>query len=265
VRIADWLWENPMLRPERARWERRRLALGAFGRGLDLLVFLVTYTATAFCLAFVGQDSTARAYLLCLCLLYLLWVNIRTPGPSAASISGERDRGSWEILRLTALRPSQVVAAKYLVGVWPSVVTLGWFVPPILISSQAAALPVARAAALLGVLVAAPFPAVALALWLSGRCRHTRTAAALAYLLTGFLFWNWLVWDLAGAVSEESPWGYACPLWHVRVLCLGGSQYGLSYWVRTPRLEWVWFLLGCGAFSALALTLLTRRVAESEA
>jgi ABC-type Na+ efflux pump permease subunit len=263
MRVAEWLWENPVLQREwagRPRRETRRRALAGW---LAVAVVLAFYGAAAHWLSRMERSPwEARAFLLAVCLLYLLWVTVATPGPAATRISGERERRTWQALRLTALRPSQIVAAKYLAGLWPALIALCVFLPPLLMASHAARLPASRLALLLAVLLASPAAATAVALWLSGRCRHTRVAVALAYFLVGAAFWGALSWSPALFIRGENAWWYASPVWHVAILSL--SEPRLSPLARPLLPEWAWFLLACGMVTALSLALLTRRVGRHD-
>ena len=76
MRAADWLWSNPVLRREwaRGRPQTRRRSVGSW---LGLALILTVYAAAAYWLSREERSPwEARAFLLTLCLLYLLWVNI---------------------------------------------------------------------------------------------------------------------------------------------------------------------------------------------
>jgi hypothetical protein len=262
VRVAEWLWENPVLQRE---WARRRQprSRDAVAGWLGLGMLLAFYAVAAHWLSREARSPwEARPVLFALCLLDLVWVTVITPGPAATAISRERDRRTWQALRLTALRPSQIVAAKYVAGVWPAVGALLWLLPPLVMAAHAARLPASRLALLLAVLLATPAAVAAIALWLSSRCRHTRVAVALAYFLTGSAFWGTLAWSAPLFVRGENVWWYVSPVWHVAVLCL--SEPRPSPLARPLLPEWAWFLIGCATVTVLALTLLTRRVARSD-
>ena len=262
MRAADWLWANPVLRREwaRGRPQTRRRSVGSW---LGLALILTVYAAAAYWLSREERSPwEARAFLLALCLLYLLWVNLVVPGPAAARISGERERRTWQPLLLTALRPSQVVSAKLLVSLWPSLIALGQLLPLLVMSAHAARLFPLRLLLIVSVLLASSAAATAVALWLSGRCRHSRTAIGLAYLLTAIFFWSALAGSPPHLGRWTSLWWYASPVWQTAVLCLAEPRL---IPLRHPLLpEWAWFFLGCGAWTAAAMVLLVRRVAGSD-
>lgn len=262
ARAADWLWANPVLRRELAQGRRPSTRLGAAVRWLGLALALLAYGAGAYWLS-RGERSPweARAFLLGLCLLYLLWLTVAAPGPAATRISGEREQRTWQALLLTALRPSQVVAAKLLASLRPSLVALGQFLPLLLMSTHAGLLPATRLAQILSVLLAAALGVVAMALWLSGRCLRTRNAVLLAYLLTGLDIWGALACSPNQLIRGENLWWYVSPAWQVAILCL--AEPGRSPLARPLLPEWAWFLLGWAALSGLSLALLTRRITRS--
>src|SRR5262249_7247616 len=201
----------------------------------------------------------ARALLLGICLLYLLWVSVIVPGPAAMSISGERDRRTWEALRLTSLRPSQIVAGKLLARLWPAALALVALLPLLLMGAYTALLSVSRLMLILIVLLVSPVPMAAMALWLSIRFRRTRTAVVLAYVVTGLVFWGALTgWPLF-SLRGENLWWSLSPAWQAAILCL--AEPGRGPMARPLLPEWAWFLLGSAALTGSALTLLTRRAA----
>jgi hypothetical protein len=262
VRAADWLWANPVLRREWSTFRRRIGWRGVLWSWLSLTLPLATTAVAAHWLS-RGERSPweARGFLLVACLLYLVWLSIAVPGPAAGRLTGERERRTWTDLLLTALRPSQIVSAKLVASLWSPVVALGQFLPLLGMSAHAARLPAARLTLILAVLVASSVLVTAVALWLSGRCRHTLTAATLAYLLTGSWIWGTLAVSPEHFVRGENLWWYCTPAWQVALLSL--VEPGPSPLARPLLPEWAWFLLGCAAVSSLSLVLLTRRVARS--
>src|SRR5260370_26548464 len=155
MHAADWLWANPVLQREWARGRRSSSRLRAFASWTGLALVLAAYAAAAYWLSREERSPwEARALLLALFLLYLLWVNVVVPGPAAARISGERERRTWQPLLLTALRPSQAVSSKLLASLWPSLAALGQFLPLLIMGAHAARLPALRLLPVGGVLLA---------------------------------------------------------------------------------------------------------------
>jgi ABC-type Na+ efflux pump permease subunit len=263
VRVAEWLWENPVLQREWRRRPHRETSRETIAGWMGVVVLLAFYAAAADFLSRQARTPwEARLFPPFVCLIYLVWVSVVVPGPTAARISGERERQTWQALRLTALRPSQIVAGKYLAALWPAVAALILCLPPLVMGAHAARLPASRLLLLLAVLLASPAAGVAVTLWLSARCRQTRVAVALSYFLVGAAFWGALAWSVPLFVHGENLWWYVSPIWHVAVLCL--SEPHPSPLARPLLPEWAWFLLGCGTVTFLALALLTRRVAARD-
>lgn len=258
--VAEWLWANPVVAREWARSQRLPSRRRTLARGVGQAAMLALWGCAAHWLSREERSPwEARALLLGLCLLYLAAVFVLVPGPAAAAIAGERERRTWEALRLTALHPAQVVLGKLLARLGPAVGVLVLLSPPLLMGIHAARLPVSHLPLLLVVLLATPFPVAAGALWLSARCRRARTAVALAYALTALVSLAELVGPPVRFLRGENPVWYLSPAWQAAILCL--AEPSRSPRVRPLLPEWAWFLLACAVLTGLALTLLTRRVA----
>jgi len=263
VRAAEWLWANPVLRREWRSDRRPPTRLTDAASWLGLLFLLGLYAGAAVWLAREERSPwEARAFLLGACLLYLLGISILAPGMAATRISGERERRTWQALLLTSLHPTQVVAAKLLASLRPPLKLLGLWLPLLVMGVHAARLPPSRLLLILIVLLAASCAVAAGSLWLSGRCRRSRTAAALAYFVTGSCFWAALTTSPAHMSRGENMWWYISPAWQAAVLCL--AEPGPSPLARPLLPEYAWFLLGCAAVTGLSLTLLTRQVAAGD-
>ena len=260
MRAAEWLWDNPLLQRERTR----RPAAGrvrAVAPWVGVALVLALYGVSSGWLSRPGRTpGEARSFLAGLCLIYLLVVTAAAPGPAAAAIAGERERRTWESIFLSHLRPSQIVAGKYLVSLAASVAVLVTMLPPLLMGIHAARLPWSHALPLLLVLGTAPVAVVALALWLSGLFRRTRGALAASYVLTGALFWLSTAWSAQLLVRGENLWWYLSPAWQAAVLCLG--EPSRSPLARPLLPEWAWFVLFYLALTAGCLAMLTRRIAR---
>lgn len=266
MRIAYWLWDNPALHREwsgQSGQGRRRTALGEAVAWLGLVVLLAVYGAAAWWLCRPERNPwQARSFLLTACVAYFALVHILVPGPAAGAISGERERETWQGLLLTALRPSQIVAAKYVAALRPAGALLLGFLPVLLPTAHAARLPFTHFLPLVLVLVLAPAGVAALALWLSGRFRRTRVAGSIAYVVVALGFWAALIWFGPWAVRGENFWWYLSPVWQAAVLCLAEP---LGSPLARPLLpEWAWFALLSVALTAACLGLLTRRIAWEE-
>jgi len=261
--VAEWLWENPILRRERARKPPPAGPLQAAGAWAGLLLLLAAYFGTAGWLSGPERDPwAARSSLLVASIGYLLLVSLVLPGSVGGLISGERERGTLQPLLLTGLRPSQMVAGKFLIALRPAAFLLAAFLPLLMMGAHAARLPAGYAALLLLILATAPVPVAAGALWLSGRFRRTRNSTILAYLLTALFYWATLGWAPGLLVGRESLWWYFSPAWQAALLLL--AQPTPSPLARPLMPEWAWFLLFCLSAAGLSLWLLCRRLARLE-
>jgi hypothetical protein len=258
--LAEWLWANPALRREWARDRRAAPWPVEAARWLGLALLLAAYAAAAFWLSRAERSPwEARTFLLGICLLYLGWVSVAVPGPAATRIVAEKERRTWEALLLTALRPSQVVTAKLVASLRSPALALAQFLPLLAMGTHAARLSPGRLVFILFLLLATNLTLAVTALWLSGRCRRSRTALALAYLLTGICFWGALVCEPARYVHGENLWWYVSPVWQVAVLCLAEPGPGPLLHPLLP--QWSWFLCGCAGLSTALLVSLVRRIA----
>jgi hypothetical protein len=133
-RIADWLWDNPIVRRERTK-RPAAAPLPQLGVAAGTVALVVGYFGAAFGLS---QETTtewqARVLLLVLCLLYLLLVSFTVPGRAAGAISGERERETLQALLLTSLRPSQIACGKLLIALLPAACALLGLAPLLLMT-----------------------------------------------------------------------------------------------------------------------------------
>lgn len=266
MNLANWLWENPALRREwsgQSGQGRKRTPLGEALAWVGLALLLAGYAGSMFWLSRPERNPwQARSFLLVVSTVYLALVHILVPGPAAGAISGERERETWQGLLLTALRPSQIIAAKYVAALRPAGFLLLSLLPLLLAGAHAGRLPFSQWFPLLLVLAAAPAGVAALALWLSGRYRRTRVAGSIAYVLVALGFWASLAWFQPWAPRGENLWWYLSPVWHVALLCVAEPQASPLALPLLP--EWTWFVLGALALSAGCLTLLVRRISREE-
>jgi hypothetical protein len=253
--VADWLWANPVVQRE---WTRRPVAgpLRRAGVVLGTAAVVLLHVGAALWLTHSGTtDWQARLFLLALCEGYLVLVTLVVPGRAAAAISGEKERETLQALLLTSLRPSQVAVGKLVAALRPAGEALVVIGPLLAMGIHASRLPIGQALPLLLVLVVAPLPVAAGGLWLSGRSRRTMVATALAYLITGSLYWAVLAWS---PLPEGDNTGWFCSAgWHAMVLCFGAPpEGGIPEWSAFAGiallLTWLW------------LSLVTRRLGATE-
>lgn len=254
--LAEHLWDNLALRRE---WRPRAAAPKAAVWGAAALASVGYLAGAGWLSAPERSPWEARAALLVLSWLYLLGVNLGVPGAAAAGIAGERERGAWTELLLTELRPSQLVAAKYLAALWPAARVGGLLLPPWLLAAHAARLPAGRPLLLALVLVLPALAAAAAGLALSSRIPRTASATAWAYSGTTVLFWGTLPGVPALFTRGENLWWYLSPPWHAALLCL---REPVGSPLARPLLpEWAWLALGCLIVTAAGLRSVLRRTA----
>ena len=263
MRVAEWLAANPVWLRERARQRAADSKPVRLGQWLSLGALIALYLLAAHWLSRPYRPPwDARSFLLLVSIAYLASVSFLTPASAAAAISGEREAGTWQALQLTALRPAQIIVAKGLISLTPPFRLLAVALPLLWMGRMAGRLPWAEFGALLLVLAVTPIAVVSGSLWFSARCRRTQVAMALAYTVTGVVFWIFLGSYAPMFVRGENLWWYANPIWQVAILCVGAPR--LSPMARPLLPEWTWFTLGGLLVSALFMLLLTRRIATEE-
>ena len=104
--------DNPALAREatmRHGQRRRRGAWPELWAWVGVVAALLLAAGSAWWLTRPDRNAwQSRTFVAALCAVYFLLVALLIPGPAAASISGERERETWQELLLTRLRPWQV-------------------------------------------------------------------------------------------------------------------------------------------------------------
>lgn len=264
--LTGWLRDNPALAREetmRQGQRRRRGVWPEIGAWVGVVAALALAAGSAWWLTRPERNPwQSRTFVAGLCAAYFLLVALLVPGPAASSISGERERETWQELLLTRLRPWQVVWAKLLSQLRVPAFLLAGVLPALLMGAHAGRIPPDHLLWMLAVMVVAPVGITALSVWISGRIRSSRVAMTLAYLCTGLLFGASLAWSPQLLVRGENLWWYLSPVWHTALLSLGAP--GLSPLARPLLPEWLWCVLFYGGLAALTLALTARRVAKEE-
>ena len=184
---------NPVLRRELVeRWRGRRafVTLSVYLGLLAALVYAlyrIAISVLAQNRAFGGSDaalagpSLGRFLLESLLFAMLLLVLFVTPGYAAAQISGERERRTLQLLRLTLLRPVQIVLGKLGASVaWVTVlVVAGLPIGAATLFLGGVALPDLLRASVLVVVVAVGVAGMALGV--SSMVRRTTAAIVVTY------------------------------------------------------------------------------------
>ncbi|MBI2297709.1 MAG: ABC transporter permease [Armatimonadetes bacterium] len=169
------------------RW-LRRLRSSTWRRVLMLLVVGLSYDALVGLLAWamlVGDFTPDPEVVI---VLALAAVCLLVPGTTAPAIAGERQRGSWDMLRVTRLRTGQLVGGK-LAGRVGYLLAFAALALPLVVVMVAGDLEFKRADGLATLLVGLPtvFGLGALGLYCSARCRTVGSALGTAYAVAAGL------------------------------------------------------------------------------
>jgi ABC-type transport system involved in multi-copper enzyme maturation permease subunit len=119
------LWVNPVMVKEfrsrrfgRSHWMLRLIALGVV---LSLALSIVALTgALGWGVEVIGGG---------LVLLQVALLILFAPSLGAGLVSAERESGTWQLLRMTPLRPAVILRGKLMSVVWPLLLLLGATLP----------------------------------------------------------------------------------------------------------------------------------------
>lgn len=213
--------------------------------------------ATSLLSSHAGGWGTGEAEVV-LCLGTLLLV-LLAPGLTSGVIAGERQRGTWEMLLVTPLRPLEILLGKLggrLAGVGLLLLAGLPFVA-LAIGTDRVALPWLLATALIA--PAALLGLSVVGLVCSARCRDVATATATAYGITGVLCLLIPLGEALFSVTAGSggePWlcVITCPF--IAVVVLGEHLSGARYAPSQGELGLVcvlfYLLLAAGGLRLLA-------------
>ncbi len=161
-----------------------------------LLTFLATTSAESWGVATIGP---------LLVLMQVILVVVLTPSLASGVISGERDSGGWEILRMTPLSTLRVITGKLLSVVWTLLLvlmaTLPGYVMTVLIKPDLSL----QIQLVLVSLFWTTLQALAISAAVGSLFRYTAVStsvtyvAVVAFFLTPMLFW----------VAREAPFGHS--------------------------------------------------------
>ena len=161
-----------------------------------LLTFLATTSAESWGVATIGP---------LLVLMQVILVVVLTPSLASGLISGERDSGGWEILRMTPLSTLRVITGKLLSVVWTLLLvlmaTLPGYVMTVLIKPDLSL----QIQMVLVSLFWTTLQALAISAAVGSLFRYTAVStsvtyvAVVAFFLTPMLFW----------VAREAPFGHS--------------------------------------------------------
>lgn len=119
-------WGNPVLHDELRRRFRIRRRFGPTRRARRVVAgaMAVGYFVLAGLLARVPADGANELFQVFSALL-LVVLCLLTPGAAAVTIAAERQKGTWDLLLTTLLKPSEIVIGKFIGGlVAPATVCL---------------------------------------------------------------------------------------------------------------------------------------------
>ena len=161
-----------------------------------LLTFLATTSAESWGVATIGP---------LLVLMQVILVVVLTPSLASGLISGERDSGGWEILRMTPLSTLRVITGKLLSVVWTLLLvlmaTLPGYVMTVLIKPDLSL----QIQMVLVSLFWTTLQALAISAAVGSLFRYTAVSTSVTYVavvtffLTPMLFW----------VAREAPFGHS--------------------------------------------------------
>jgi hypothetical protein len=177
---------NPILEEATRAWRKFFRVAGGPGKGLSYLVVGIIALIYIWILAEVmlnpGDWSTGILF------FQLTVVTLAMPISVYGSISGERERTTWEALILTRLTPGQIVWGKILWRLAGLLILMALFGVPLIIGATSGvggwrAVPGAGSLVDAEVLTFAwGFVLCAYGLWVSANTRHSVTSAALIFI-----------------------------------------------------------------------------------
>lgn len=117
MRIFQRIRQNPVLRKELRSLTRQRPIKALVGTYLIFVLGICGLAILTTGLFDQQSLSTIDRYgiiFATLCFLQAMMITILPVAPLAQSVSGERERQTWDLLRLTDLQPHQILLGKYL-------------------------------------------------------------------------------------------------------------------------------------------------------
>jgi ABC-type transport system involved in multi-copper enzyme maturation permease subunit len=195
------LWVNPVLIKEfrarrfgRSHWLIRLIFVSA------ILSLILSYIAATGALGW-GLDVIGGALVLLQVALLILFA----PSVAGGLISGERESGSWLLLRMTPLSAGAIVRGKLLSVAWPLLLVLSATLPGYLVISALEPTWVYRVSRVIACLALTAVFAVLLSAAISTLFRSTATATTVSYLaLLTVCVGPLLVW-----LAREAPFAQA--------------------------------------------------------
>jgi ABC-type transport system involved in multi-copper enzyme maturation permease subunit len=246
-------WVNPVMVKEfrsrrfgRSHWVVRLIFLSA------ILSLGLSYVAASGALGW-GLEVMGGA----LVLLQVAVLILFTPSLAASLVSGERESGTWQLLRMTPLSPGAILRGKLLSVAWPLVLLLSATLPGyvVMMTVEPTLIPrVGRVVVCLG--LTAVF-AVLLSATLGSFFRATAAATTAAYVaLLAVCLGPLLVW-----LAREAPFGHATvetvlAVDPVAAALQASAMPGFADYALVPA---NWWVIGGACLALLALLVLRTR------
>jgi ABC-type transport system involved in multi-copper enzyme maturation permease subunit len=195
------LWVNPVMVKEfrsrrfgRSHWAVRLIA------GSAILSLGLSYVAASGALGW-GVEVIGGALVLLQTALLVLFA----PSLAAGLVSAEREGGSWDLLRMTPLRPWRIMAGKLLSVAWPLLLLLGATLPGYVVMMTVQPTLLLQVQRVVICLVLTGVFAVLVSAAASTLFRSTATATTASYLtLLAVCVGPLLVW-----LGRDAPFGRA--------------------------------------------------------
>ena len=229
----------------RSQWLLRLIAACAVVS--MLLTFLATTSAESWGVATIGP---------LLVLMQVVLVVVMTPSLASGLISGERDSGGWEILRMTPLSTFRVVTGKLLSVVWTLLLvlmaTLPGYMMTVLIKPDLAP----QIELVLICLFWITLQTLAISAAIGSIFRYTAVSTSVTYVtVIGFFLAPMLVW-----LAREAPFGHDTVENVLLVTPVGAAlnvigAAGFEDYQLLPTAWWI-----SGTISAVMFTLLSFQV-----
>ena len=261
--FARALKRNPAL--ERERWSRR----GSLPSGWRLvgalawrLAMLGIYGVAAWWLSDPRRSPTeGHAVLLVATALQLVLLWLVLAARAAGAVTGEKERGTWEELLLTVLKPRQIIHAKFVVRLPDAINVLLLFSPVLLIGTLRAGVDWSTMAVVELIALGTALVWLCGGLCASAFSRRTWQALLKVYGLGAVFLGVTLAFALVGSLATRKI------MWHLNPVCLTAYLLEAGVVAEPPR-EWLIggvYFGACVLLSLLFLWLATRRIRKASA
>ncbi len=190
--------------------------------GYLLVLSLLTYGIYRFTTATLAQNygtSTAlqsavigKLLFVVLAFLDLLLICFITPALTSGALSGEHERGTYDLLMATPLSPTAVFWGKFIPSMVYAFLLVLASIPTFSIAYLFGGVTVKDMVQVVLILTATAVMLGAMALWLSSIVRRTARATVLSYVLVAFILFGtlfiWLLQVLNASKTTGSPFSF---------------------------------------------------------